>query len=489
MKTKYIIITFISVTALLGLLIDQLMLPSQALASLLKRALHTPTTQVTHGAHLRPVAEVYGQEILDFNELTGKDIGVLMYFIPWNDFDPYLPNLIQSQVPEDQQPVIMLTWEPSTYSSGCNLGYSDGNGPLRSIISGRCDSYIRSFAQALNARSERFLLRLAHEMNTADYPWGHAYFNHGSNAPTYYVTMFQHVHQIFEEEGVDNVEWVWSPNYASNPNYEWNTIYAYYPGDAYVDWIGLSGYNWGGHGGNAPWVSFGEIYDSVLQDLACRYAKPQIVAEIGSVDDPGSSQTKEEWITDAYQSVPNYPFVRSIVWFNDYAFGDSDNADFRVTTSSRDYGEVVELPLESGTWTKAYRDGVTDAVYTSALVSLNTATPPQTYCGEAPSITVTPSTGLAVPGDTVHYHVRGFGYTESLAISVDLPDGVGLVASPSPDALEPFWDQSTVIVETSTSTPTGTHSLTIQVGSDIFPVDLKVLSSLNRIYLPAIYRE
>lgn len=488
------IVTLIVMVTLLGLLGGQTTSPSTASAFALEHAAAVSATQITHGAHLRPVANFYGQEILDFNTLAGKDIGVLMYFVPWDAFDPYLPNLIQQQVPADRRPAIMLTWEPGPSSQGCNLGYKDGTGPLRSILSGRCDSYIRSFAQSLNARPERFLLRLAHEMNTADYWWGHAYFNHGSNAPAYYTAMFQRVHGIFRAEGVDNVEWVWSPNYASNPppelsGYEWNTIHAYYPGNTYVDWISLSGYNWYGYNNSTTWMTFSALYDSVLQDLACHYAKPQILAEISTVDGPGSPQSKVDWITDAYQRVPNYPFVRSIVWFNDYAFANPDGADFRVTTGRRDYDSVVALPVGSGAWTQAYRNGLADSNYNSTLASLSDATPPQTYCGEAPSVSVTPSTGMAVPGDTVYYQARSFGYTESLALNVDVPAGVGITASITPSVLSPFWDSAVIAVQTSPTTPLGPHNLTIYVGGTPYPVTLKVYASLYRVYLPVIQKE
>ena len=31
-----------------------------------------------------------------------------------------------------------------------------------------------------------------------------------------------------------------------------------------------------------PWKSFNNLFDTVLKDLACRYAKPQMLTETGS---------------------------------------------------------------------------------------------------------------------------------------------------------------------------------------------------------------
>jgi hypothetical protein len=349
---------------------------------------------VTHGAHLRPVYIAganggyysYGHEIEAFNNLVGKNIGVVMYFAPWAPFDPFLPDVTRSYLPASQRPVIMLTWGPISNTTGCNLGFSDGLGPVRSIAQGRCDSYIRGFAQALKARPERYLLRLASEMNITDPPWGAGRYG---STPADYVAMWRRVHGIFAAVGVPNAEWVWSPNYASNPPQSWNAIPAYYPGDEYVDWIGLSGFNWYRWGGR-PWETFGTLYDAVLKDLTCRYAKPQILAEFGSVDGGTPQTSKATWIGDAYRRIPAYPFVRAVVWFNDYANANRTQADFRVTTGSADCASgggcsgVQPLPGAGAGITQAYIQAIADPSYTSTLPTLAAATPVSTFCGVGP---------------------------------------------------------------------------------------------------------
>ncbi|WP_376791077.1 hypothetical protein [Thermoflexus sp.] len=70
------------------------------------------------------------------------------------------------------------------------------------------------------------------------------------------------------------MEWVWSPNCASDPPEPWNDLHRCYPGDAYVDRIGLSGYNWYNACQLVVWRPFHDLYDAVFRDLACSYAKP-----------------------------------------------------------------------------------------------------------------------------------------------------------------------------------------------------------------------
>jgi len=342
---------------------------------------------ITHGAHLRPTLN-YGDEILDFNSLLGKNIGLLMYFTSWKGvtsngsaFDSFLVDRIQAQISDpDTRPVIMLSWQPlyGKDATGCNKDYS-GVIPPADIINGACDTYITHFAQELKARPERYLIRFAHEMNITDSPWWPGHF---SGDASLYVEMYQHVYDVFAVQEASNVEWVWSPNYGSNPPDAWNDIHNYYPGDGYVDWIGLSGYNWYVSPGHSePWRTFEYLYDNVLTDLACQYAKPQIIAEIGSVEGGGSVPTKADWIQDAYDKAANYPFLRSIVWFNDYANASTSGSDFRVTTGTAQSGSVSQLPASTGAWTNAYASGIADLVYTSNFPTLAQATPGSVYCG------------------------------------------------------------------------------------------------------------
>ena len=61
-----------------------------------------------------------------------------------------------------------------------------------------------------------------------------------------YVELYRYLYSIFEEEGANkNTLWVWNPNEKSFPNFCWNYADNYYPGDEYVDIVGLTGYNTG----------------------------------------------------------------------------------------------------------------------------------------------------------------------------------------------------------------------------------------------------
>jgi len=64
---------------------------------------------------------------------------------------------------------------------------------------------------------------------------------------------YRHAHDLFVADGGDHVVWVWCPLVDDVPNESWNHWTNYYPGDAYVDWVGLDAYNWGTSSSCCTW--------------------------------------------------------------------------------------------------------------------------------------------------------------------------------------------------------------------------------------------
>lgn len=433
---------------------------------------------IAHGAYLRP-ATYYGDEVQKFNALVGKDIAAVMNFISWDTssipgggyFNPYHANKIYEKF-GNNSPAIMLTWEPvNGKTPGCSRNYS-GRIPLNDIIAGNCDTYIRGFAQALQTPPMdqlRFLIRFGHEMNLRDSLWWPGHTGQDASA---FVAAWRHVHDVFSQVNDVNAEWVWSPNYESNPLDDWNDRNYYYPGDDYVDWIGVDGYNWG----SPRWDTFSELYDSsrydyVLKDFACRYPKPQLIAEIGSVE---GSSSKAGWIADTYSRLPNFPFVRGIFWFNDFAYGDPSRHDFRVTSGTTQAGDVYSLPVGSNAWTDAYRNALSNPIYTSSLPSVEAATPPTTYCqSSGAQFSASPDEVTLKPGESSVHTITGVGYTSTQSLSLRAPAGSQITGSFSPTSLQAPFGETILTLSTSPATPTGVYSVAVQ-GNGLDLVTLQI---------------
>jgi hypothetical protein len=210
-------------------------------------------------------------------------------------------------------------------------------GLLDAINSGAADARLAAMARGFAAFGDPVLLEPAWEMNgNWQYAWQGIENGADQNAPAKYVAAWRRIVGIFRREGASNVRWVFNPN-VGNPvqagagTSHWNWYGNYYPGDAYVDYVGAHGFNaprvWGG-----SWTGFAEMFDGaradhILTDLVRRYpGKPIIVGEFAT--DEGAGNAKAQWISDAYRALLSHPNVVGAVWFNM-----NKEADWRIESS------------------------------------------------------------------------------------------------------------------------------------------------------------
>jgi mannan endo-1,4-beta-mannosidase len=183
---------------------------------------------------------------------------------------------------------------------------------LADVAAGTYDPYIREFAEDARDWGYGFFLRFNWEMNGNWFPWGGAV---NGAKPGDYVAAWRHVHDIFTSVGATNATWVWCPY--SDIDSQFAALGPLYPGDSYVDWTCLSGFNWASNPTNPhPWRSFDEIFKSSYLQIARHIApaKPMMLAEIAST---GSGKKKAAWIRDMFKMLATkYRRIRALVWFD-----------------------------------------------------------------------------------------------------------------------------------------------------------------------------
>ncbi|MDD5263132.1 MAG: glycosyl hydrolase, partial [Methylacidiphilales bacterium] len=196
------------------------------------------------------------------------------------------------------------------------------------------------------------------EMNGTWFPWS-GYFYRDKNARNEdegwtagvekYKKAYRYVVDHVRARGARNILWVYHANNYSYPTDDWNAIEKYYPGDGYVDWIGMSAY-----GQQFPadaWVYFHDTVDYPYQLLAALHpTKPIMMAEWGVGEFPPSKR-KAEWIREALKSfVRNYPRLKIAIFWNErWANEDGSYSNLHADSS-----------LES---LKAFRDGMADPLW------------------------------------------------------------------------------------------------------------------------------
>lgn len=117
-----------------------------------------------------------------------------------------------------------------------------------------------------------------------------------------YRDAFIYIIELFRSLDVTNITWVFHVNDDNNPDDYWNRMAGYYPGDEYIDWIGVSCY--AAHAFE-PLTPLKDMLDPVIDEIRSfspgvrAGTKPIAITELGAIDHPGSS--KSDWIKQSYE--------------------------------------------------------------------------------------------------------------------------------------------------------------------------------------------
>jgi hypothetical protein len=279
-----------------------------------------------------------------FEEASHKPASLIQFFQPFADcggpsctFYGFPTTPLENVRRHGAIPV--LSWSSQSIPGGVN----EPDFQLSDVIEGRYDNYIREFAGEAAAWGHPFFLRFDWEMNGDWFPWAEGV---NGNGPGQYVAAWRHVHDLFVAAGATNVSWVWCP--FVDPGNGLQSISQLYPGDAYVDWTGLDGYNWGTNPTSPRgWRSFDQLFSATYAHIAGEIApaKPMMIGEMGSSEQGGS---KSEWIRDALAKIPTaYPSIRAVLWFDKF----DDGMDWPLETSASAnaaFAEGIQQPTYVG---------------------------------------------------------------------------------------------------------------------------------------------
>jgi beta-mannanase len=261
----------------------------------------------------------------------GKRPALILIFLDWGKF----PDEAVIRDVYDRGSVLVVTSEPWRAETKAAIDYD-------ALLTGKDDAYIREFAVKLKGIRKPVLLRFAHEMNGDWYPWAGTKIG-----PEKYQKIFRHVRRVFDQAGATNVRWIFSINAENVPPA--NAYELCYPGDRFVDYIGLDGYNWGTTQSWSQWRSFSEIFSEVYEDVVLRYKKPVILSEFSSSSVGGD---KVRWIDGALREISEMPLVKGFILFNI-----DKETDWRFPADSAS-GKKMKLGLESPYFLEAQEGGL-----------------------------------------------------------------------------------------------------------------------------------
>ena len=233
------------------------------------------------GSYLSLAGRTLTQSLALRRQQLGRNQRIVHKYYPWSGYYPSA----EPDVPSSS--ILMVSWNGTTYNH---------------ILDGSSDQNIAAMAVKMAGMKRPILLRWGWEMNGNWFAWDGT---HNGKKPSGYIAAWQRLHRIFRAKGATNVAWVWGPNWNSGPNVGWNHFQHYYPGDAYVDWVGVSGYNFAGESPHT-------LFTPIVQAYGKR--KPIMLAETAAVSH--GAHTKAAWIRKLSAYVADTPSVGAMVWFD-----------------------------------------------------------------------------------------------------------------------------------------------------------------------------
>lgn len=179
------------------------------------------------------------------------------------------------------------------------------------VLNGRYDTYLENYAKAIAKAELPVLFRLGNEMNG---DWCAYSSLHTGKDTQIFIAFYKHVYDIFEKVGANKYAlWVWNPNSESFPGFKWNHELCYYPGDEYVDIVGLTAYNTGTYYQGENWESFDQLYKDVYTQYTEIYEKPLMITEFSSSSIGGD---KVAWVKDMFEKIKKYDKIKVAIWWD-----------------------------------------------------------------------------------------------------------------------------------------------------------------------------
>ena len=219
-------------------------------------------------------------------------------FLPWEDVE--LAGLgAADEYASARGRKVLITIEPWSWA----LDWNVSSAQLRNqILSGEKDANLSAILKTVSGFKSPVIIRWAQEMDNTS-----GRFTWSNWAPRDYIRAYQRMVDIIRKE-LPNAEVMWSPKGEKN-------LKDYYPGDEYVDIVGLSVFGYD----KFDKIEYGKpltFAESLKQgyDLAVGFGKPIWVAEAGY---EGDLEYLSRWVQDLTASNPEFPELKEVIYFND----------------------------------------------------------------------------------------------------------------------------------------------------------------------------
>lgn len=219
-------------------------------------------------------------------------------FLPWEDVDLETLGMADAYARERGRS-LLITVEPWSWARDWRVAPED---LLRGILAGRYDSNMEAVCSTAAKLKSPVTIRWAQEMDdkTGQFTW--SYWK-----PEAYIKAYRHVVDVCRKS-LPAAQYMWSPKGDEG-------LEAFYPGDDYVDIIGLSVF------GYQPYDKAEVGRDTTFvertkpgYDRVKGFGRPISIAELGF---EGNDDYVRAWAIEANKPHAEFPDMTAVVYFND----------------------------------------------------------------------------------------------------------------------------------------------------------------------------
>jgi mannan endo-1,4-beta-mannosidase len=257
--------------------------PARALAPIPQNSdTALPTTPGSYTGLYAEGAPLTFAGVKAFTKATGVRPDVVTYYSGWRE--PFKTSFANAAASDGAVPLVQM--DPAGVS-------------IAAIASGRYDSYLSAYAEAVRAYRHPVILSFGHEMNGYWYSWGYQH-----TSPAVFVAAWRHIVTLFRTRGTRNVTWMWTINTIHSRG-DVPSPGPWWPGSSYVTWVGIDGYYYNSS------MMFASLFGPTISVVRALTGKPILIAETAVAPVAG----QPDKIADLFAGIRLYGLL-GFVWFN-----------------------------------------------------------------------------------------------------------------------------------------------------------------------------
>jgi len=185
--------------------------------------------------------------ISNYENLIGKDLAWAYFSNNWNESIEFPLENVNAIINANRTAFIRFLPR-----SEFEIYTQDPIWKLTDIINGTYDTAITAWANQAKEVPANLLVEFGTEMNGYWFSWNGKYYGAGTkdhygdpdypDGPEVFRDAYRHIIDLCNEAGADNITWFFHFDVNNDPDEWWNDPIYYYPGDDYIDWLGVSTY-------------------------------------------------------------------------------------------------------------------------------------------------------------------------------------------------------------------------------------------------------